>query len=304
VTPAIEARDLGKRYGRSWALRDCSARIPRGRISALVGANGAGKSTFLQLAVGLLAPSVGTIEVLGEPACGRPQQLARLGYLAQEGPLYGGLTGAEHLRLGARLNPRWDDALARARAARVGLDLHQRAGRLSGGQRAQLALTLVAAKRPELLLLDEPVAGLDPLARREFLQGLMEIAAEHEVSIVISSHLLADLERICDHLVLLASSRVMLAADVDELLRTHHRITGPRRDPERLPSCQHVVAAEHAERQSTMIVRSDEPILDPAWLVEEVTLEDIVLAYMGRPAPAAPARRYAPVPERHLQLQR
>jgi ABC-2 type transport system ATP-binding protein len=299
VTAAIEARDLGKRYRRRWALRDCSVRIPAGRISALVGANGAGKSTFLQLAVGLLAPTSGAINVLGEPAGGRPQQLARVGFLAQDASLYAGLTVAEHLRLGARLNPRWDDALGRARIARVGLDPGQRAGQLSGGERAQLALTLVAAKRPELLLLDEPVASLDPLARREFLSGLMEIAAEHEVSIVVSSHLLADLERICDHLVLLASARIMLEGDVDELLRTHHRITGPRREPERLPACQQVIAAEHAERQSTMIVRSDEPVLDPAWTVEELTLEDIVLAYMGPRAAACEQP-----PSRHLELQR
>jgi ABC-2 type transport system ATP-binding protein len=299
VTAALEARELGKRYGRRWALRDCSIRIPEGRISALVGANGAGKSTLLQLVVGLLTPTSGTIEVLGEPASGRPQQLARVGFLAQEGPLYAGLTVAEHLRLGARLNPRWDDALAHARIEGAGLDLRQRAGKLSGGQRAQLALTLVAAKRPELLLLDEPVASLDPLARREFLQALMGIAVEREISIVISSHLLADLERVCDHLVLLASARVMLAGEVDELLRTHRRVTGPRRDPERLPSSLHVIAAEHAERQSTMIVRGDEPILDPAWVVEEVTLEDIVLAYMG-PRPVA-----CELPRsRQLELQR
>jgi ABC-2 type transport system ATP-binding protein len=300
---AIEARGLGKRYGRRWALRDCSACIPEGRISALVGANGAGKSTFLHLAVGLLAPTSGSIEVLGAPAGGRPRQLARVGFLAQDAPLYAGLTVAEHLRLGARLNPRWDDAFAQSRIARVGLDPRQRAGQLSGGQRAQLALTLVAAKRPELLLLDEPVASLDPLARREFLQGLMEIAAEHEVSIVISSHLLADLERVCDHLVLLASSHVILSGEVDELLRTHRRITGPRREPEQLPPSQQVIAAEHAERQSTMIVRGDQPILDPAWTVEEVTLEDVVLAYMGpRPARSEAAREQPRV--RRMELQR
>jgi ABC-2 type transport system ATP-binding protein len=299
VTAALEARELGKRYGHRWALRDCSVRIPEGRISALVGANGAGKSTFLHLAVGLLAPTSGTIAVLGEPAGGGPRQLARIGFLAQDTPLYAGLTVAEHLRLGARLNPHWDDALAQSRIARVGLDRRQRAGQLSGGQRAQLALTLVAAKRPELLLLDEPLASLDPLARREFLQGLMEIAADHEISIVISSHLLADLERVCDHLVVLASSHVILAGDVDELLRTHRRITGPRREPERMPSRQRVIAAVHAERQSTMIVRGDGPIVDPAWDVEEVSVEDIVLAYMagGSVISEQPASR-------HLELQR
>jgi len=265
-------------------LSDCTLDVPAGRVVGLVGPNGAGKTTLLHLAVGLLTPSTGTIEVLGgRPAAG-PAQLAKVGFVAQDSPTYAGLSIEDHLQLGARLNPGWDDALARDRIRRLGLDLTRRAGKLSGGQRAQLALTLGVAKRPELLVLDEPVASLDPLARREFLQDLMEAVAEHELSVVLSSHLVSDLERVCDHLIVLVASRVQLGGDIDTLLATHHRLTGPRRDPARLPADQHVISASHTDRQSTLLVRTEAPILDPAWTVDQVGLEDLVLAYMGQSA--------------------
>jgi ABC-2 type transport system ATP-binding protein len=219
----------------------------------------------------------------GRPGAG-PEQLAKVGFVAQDTPTYAGLSVEEHLQLGARLNPGWDDALARDRIARLGLDLSHRAGKLSGGQRAQLALTLGIAKRPELLILDEPVASLDPLARREFLQDLMEAVAEHELSVVLSSHLVSDLERVCDHLIMLVASRVQLAGDLDTLLATHHRLTGARRDPASLPADQHVISASHTERQTTVLVRTDGPIHDPAWTVGQLSLEDLVLAYMGQAA--------------------
>jgi ABC-2 type transport system ATP-binding protein len=253
-------------------------------VVGLVGPNGAGKSTLLNLAVGLLTPTSGTIEVLGGRPADGPEQLARVGFVAQDTPTYAGLSVEEHLRLGAQLNPGWDAALARDRIARLGLDPSQRARSLSGGQRAQLALTLGIAKRPELLILDEPVASLDPLARREFLQDLMEAVAEHGLSVVLSSHLVADLERVCDHLVVLVGSRVRIAGDIDTLLATHHRLTGPRRDPATLPADQHVVSAGHTDRQTSLIVRTDAPIHDPAWTVSSLDLEDIVLAYMGHGA--------------------
>jgi ABC-2 type transport system ATP-binding protein len=279
----LSARGLGKRYRRRWALSDCTLDIPAGHVTGLVGPNGAGKTTLLNLAAGLLAPTTGTIEVCGgRPAAG-PGQLAKVGYVAQDTPTYPGLSVRDHLELGARLNPSWDAALAWDRVDRLGLDPAQKAGRLSGGQRAQLALTLGLAKRPELLLLDEPVASLDPLARREFLQGLMEAVAEHGFSVVLSSHLVADLERVCDHLLVLVGSRVRVAGEVDELLATHHRLTGPRRDPASLPAGQHVVSASSTDVQSTLVVRTDGPILDPAWTVGALTLEDVVLAYL-RPA--------------------
>jgi ABC-2 type transport system ATP-binding protein len=284
MTAVLRAHGLGKRYRRRWALSDCTLDVPAGRVVGLVGPNGAGKTTLLNLAVGMLTPTSGTIEVLGgQPASGAAQ-LAKVGFVAQETPTYPGLSIEEHLRLGARLNPGWDDALARSRIRRLGLDPGHRAGKLSGGQRAQLALTLGVAKRPELLILDEPVASLDPLARREFLQDLMEAVAEHELSVVLSSHLVSDLERVCDHLIVLVASRVQLAGDLDTLLATHHRLTGARRDPASLPADQNVISASHTERQTTMLVRTDGPIHDPAWTVGQLSLEDLVLAYMGQTA--------------------
>jgi ABC-2 type transport system ATP-binding protein len=286
VTPVLRAEGLGKRYGRRWALTDCTLDIPAGHVVGLVGPNGAGKTTLLNLATGQLAPTAGAITVLGGRPGPGPAQLAKVGFVAQGTPTYDRLSVADHLRLGARLNPGWDGALAHERIRRLGLDPGQRAGTLSGGQRAQLALTLGLAKRPELLILDEPVASLDPLARREFLQGLMEAAAEGELSVMLSSHLVSDLERICDYLIVLVDARVRVAAELDELMATHHRLTGPRRDHTRLPADQHVVCASHAERQSTLIVRTDAPVHDPAWTVSQLSLEDLVIAYMHQAADA------------------
>jgi ABC-2 type transport system ATP-binding protein len=284
VTAVLKAQGLGKRYGKRWALTDCTLDIPAGHVVGLVGPNGAGKTTLLNLASGQVAPTSGSITMLGGRPGAGPAQLAKVGFVAQDTPTYAGLTVAEHLKLGARLNPGWDDALARERIGRLGLDPARRAGKLSGGQRAQLALTLGIAKRPELLILDEPVAALDPLARREFMQGLMEAAAEQELSVVLSSHLVSDLERTCDYLIVLVDSRVQAAGEVEELLTTHHRLTGPRRDPARLPADQHVVSASHTDRQTTLIVRTGAPIHDPALTVSRLSLEDLVLAYMAKPA--------------------
>jgi ABC-2 type transport system ATP-binding protein len=282
MTAVIEAGGLGKRYRRLWALSDCTLSVPAGHVVGLVGPNGAGKTTLLGLATGMLTPTTGTIEVLGgRPAAG-PGQLAGVGYLAQDAPVYVGLSVAAHLRLGAHLNPGWDAELAQARVERLDLDLRQKAGTLSGGQRAQLALTLAIAKRPELLILDEPVASLDPLARREFLQDLMEATAEQGLSVVLSSHLVGDLERVCDYLIVLVGSRVRLAGPVEELLARHHLLSGPRRDPGSLPDSMQVISASHTDVQSTLLVRTSGPVLDPAWTVSEVTLEDLVLAYMSQ----------------------
>ena len=260
MTAVLEARGLGKRYRRLWALSDCSLSVPAGHVAGLVGPNGAGKTTLLQLAAGMLAPTAGTIEVLGGRPAASPAQLARVGFLAQDTPVYGGLSVADHLRLGAHMNPGWDAAMARSRVDRLGLDPAQRAGKLSGGQRAQLALTLAVAKRPELLILDEPVASLDPLARREFLQDLMETVADQETSVVLSSHLVADLERVCDYLIVLADGRVQVAGEADDLLATHHLLTGPRRDPATLAAGQHVIQASHTDRQTTLLVRADSAV--------------------------------------------
>jgi ABC-2 type transport system ATP-binding protein len=292
VTPVIEAHGLGKRYGRKWALHDCTLSIPAGNVVGLVGPNGAGKTTLLHLSVGLLAPTLGTITALGGRPGGRAQ-LEGIGFVAQDTPTYPGLSVGKHLRMGAYLNGTWDQELAESRIAQLGLDPRQKAGSLSGGQRAQLALTLAIAKRPQLLLLDEPVAGLDPLARREFLQSLMEEVAVHGVSVALSSHLIADLERVCDYLVVLFDSHLQLAGEVSILLASHHRISGPRRDPSSLPSNQHVIEQSHTDKQSTFLVRTEDPILDPTWTVKPVTLDDLILAYMSQAREPGRARRSA-----------
>jgi ABC-2 type transport system ATP-binding protein len=285
----LRAQGLGKRYKRKWARSGCTLDIEPGHVTGLVGPNGAGKSTLLNIAAGMLEPTAGTIEVCGGVPGSGPAQLAKVGYVAQDSPVYKGLSVEDHLRLGARLNPGWDDGLAHDRVRRIGLDLTQHAGKLSGGQRAQLALTLGIAKRPELLLLDEPVAALDPLARREFLQDLMSAVAEHGLSVVMSSHLVTDLERVCDQLIVLVDSQVRIACDVEEMLATHHRLTGPRRDVDSLPADQHVISARHTDRQTSVVVRSEAPILDPVWTVGELTLEDVVLEYMSNPTATRPA---------------
>ncbi len=211
-----------------------------------------------------------------------------MGFVAQDAPVYAGLPAADHLKLGAHLNPGWDAALARHRIERLGLDTGQKAGKLSGGQRAQLALTLAIAKRPKLLILDEPIASLDPLARREFLQSLMEFTADGQVNVIMSSHLVADLERVCDYLIVLVDSRVRVAGEVEDLLATHHLLTGPRRDPATWPADWQVISASHTDRQTTLLVRTGSPIDDPAWVVEQIGLEDLVLAYMSHtPDPAS-----------------
>lgn len=298
MTAALETNGLGKQYGRRWALQDCTLSIPSGKVVGLVGPNGAGKTTLLHLAVGLITPTAGTISVLGGRPGVQPSKLARVGFVAQDTPTYSGLSIADHLRMGAWLNPTWDGGLANRRVEQLGLDPRQKAGSLSGGQRAQVALTLAIAKRPELLLLDEPVAALDPLARREFLQGLMEFVAEQNVTIVLSSHLVADLERVCDFLIVLVNSHVHLDGEIETLLASHHRLSGPRRDPRSLPASQHVIEESHTDKQSTFLVRSVEPIIDPAWTVKPVTLDDLVLAYMGQ------ARDTERVPRQELRVIR
>jgi ABC-2 type transport system ATP-binding protein len=288
VTGAIETASLGRRFGKHWALFDCNLSIPSGRVVGLVGSNGAGKTTLLHLLVGLLEPSSGTVSVLGHPPA---LALPHIGFLAQDLPVYPRLTVEQHLQMGSWLNPTWDQDFARGRLEALGLDPRQRAGTLSGGQRAQISLTMALAKRPELLVLDEPVASLDPLARREFLQTLMEVVAAQGVTVLLSSHLIGDIERVCDHLILLVSGRVALSGEVEDLLSSHRHLTGPRRDNRSLPATQKVIESSHVDRQSTLLVQTEEPILDPAWTVTPVTLDDLVLAYMrqARVQPARPA---------------
>jgi ABC-2 type transport system ATP-binding protein len=285
VSAALETRDLGRRFGSIWALSGCTLDIPRGTITALVGPNGAGKTTLLRLAVGLTRPSAGSVRVLGlDPHDDAPALLPRVGFVAQEHPLYGSFTIEEMLRVGRELNPGWDEEAARARIAELGLPLRQKVRRLSGGQRAQVALTLALAKRPELLLLDEPVASLDPLARREFMQTVLEAVTERQLTVVRSSHILADLERVCDHLVILAAGRTQLAGPIEQIVGAHRLLTGPRDSAEDVARLHEVVRVSHAERQTSLVVRANGHVYDSRWTVHELDLEEIVLAYLGQEA--------------------
>jgi ABC-2 type transport system ATP-binding protein len=290
---AISTQGLGKRYGSKWALRDCTIEVPEGSVTALVGPNGAGKTTLLQLAVGLTRPSAGDVTVLGlSPR--DPALLARVGFVGQEHPLHRGFTVAETLKLGRKLNPGWDDALAYERVQRLDLPLDRTVGRLSGGQRAQVALTVAVAKRPELLLLDEPVASLDPLARREFLSSLMEAVSETGLTVILSSHIVAELARVCDHLVILAEARAELTGPIDEIVAGHRLLTGPRTEATAVARMHDVIRERHTERQTTLLVRANGHVYDADWELHEVDLEEIVLAYLGygarRPLAEAVAR--------------
>jgi ABC-2 type transport system ATP-binding protein len=287
VTPAIETRGLTKQYRRVTALSDCSVTVPEGRISALVGSNGAGKTTLLRLLSGLARPTSGSAAILGSAPRQDPAFLAEIGFLAQEIPLYRRLTATDHIGIGAHLNPRWDGELVRDRLRGLNIPLDAAVGTLSGGQRAQVALGLTLAKHPKVLLLDEPVAALDPLARRHFLGTLADAVAQGGLTVVLSSHLVADIERVCDHLILLSASRVQLCGDIKDLLAEHRVLVGPRKDTTAIERDHRVVQTERTARQTTMLVRLNGPVADPEWEAEDVNLEDLVLGYMG--ADAAPA---------------
>jgi ABC-2 type transport system ATP-binding protein len=287
---AFQTTGLGKRYGPTWALQDCTLAVPEGHVTALVGPNGAGKTTLLRLLVGLAAPSAGTVEVLGSAPDGSEAFLAGIGYLAQDVPLYRRLSAEDHIALGARLNKEWDGQGARARLARLQVPTDRPVATLSGGQRAQVGLGLALAKRPRLLLLDEPVAALDPLARREFLAALSEAVADGGLSVILSSHLLHDLERVCDHVVLLSAARTQLCEDIDTLLSSHRLLVGPRRPLADVEPGLTVITATQTQRQTRLFVRCDGPVLDPDWEEQEVGLEDIILGYMGSERDA-PGRR-------------
>ncbi len=283
MTPAIQTSELSKRYGKVRALSDCTITVPEGRISALIGPNGAGKTTLLRLLAGLARPTRGEAIVNGTVPHQDPDFLAGIGFLAQEIPLYRRLTAEDHIGAGAHLNPRWDGASARERLEALQIPLDRRVGTLSGGQRSQVALALTLAKRPRLLLLDEPVAALDPLARRNFLALLVDAVAAGDLTVVMSSHLVADLERVCDHIVLLASSRVQLCGDIDTVLAEHQILVGPRKDTTAIERTHRVVQATRTARQTTLLVRLNGPVIDPAFEASDVGLEELVLAYMGQP---------------------
>ena len=291
----IEARGLGKRYGGSWALHECTLAIPAGHVAALVGPNGAGKTTLLNLAVGLAAPSAGIVTVLGGQPAGSPAALDGIAFVAQDTPLYKNLSVADMLHVTRNLNRRFDDGYANARLNELGIPRERKAGNLSGGQQTQVALTLALARHPELLVLDEPMAMLDPLARHDFMAAVMTAVADDGVSVVLSSHVLAELERVADYLVLLSSGSVQVAGEVDELLASHRVLTGPASEAARCAERLNVVHARRGEAQAHLLVRTN-GATDPlphGWETHPVSLEELTLAYLREPGAAAlpgPAR--------------
>jgi ABC-2 type transport system ATP-binding protein len=279
---AIRTSALGKRYGSRWALRGCTLEIPAGSVTALVGPNGAGKTTLLNMVIGLTDPTSGSVEVFGlSPRRDAKEVLPRLGFVAQDHPLHRNLTVAEMLTYGRKLNPSWNQRLAEARLERLGLSPKQKIGQLSGGQQSQVALTLALAKQPRLLVLDEPVASLDPLARREFLNVVMEAVAEEGITVVLSSHIVAELERVCDHLVTLARGATQLAGSIPEIVASHRLLTGPRSDASSVARVHDLIRESHTDRQTTLLVRANGHVYDSCWEQHEVDLEEIVLAYLG-----------------------
>jgi ABC-2 type transport system ATP-binding protein len=287
---AVRTAGLGKRYGKNWALSECNLEIPAGSVTALLGPNGAGKTTLLHLVIGLTAPTEGTVEVFGQsPRRDARTVLPRLGFVAQEHPLYRNLTIAETFKLGRKLNPHWDDGVALARVERLGLNQRQKVRQLSGGQQAQVALTLALAKQPDILVLDEPVASLDPLARREFLNAVLEAVVETGMTVILSSHIVSELERVCDHLVTLAGSRTQLAGPIGEIVAGHRVLTGPRSDAASVARVHNVIRESHTARQTTLLVRANGHVYDSCWEQHEVDLEEIVLAYLGYDPSYSPA---------------
>jgi len=285
----IEASGLGRRYGGTWALRDCTVAIPAGHVAALVGPNGAGKTTLLNLAAGLAAPSAGDVTVLGGQPAGSPAALDGIAFVAQDTPMYKNLSAGDMLHLTRNLNRRFDQQYAEGRLGELGIPLKRRAGKLSGGQQAQLALTLALARRPRLLVLDEPMAMLDPIARHDFMASVMMAMAADGVSVVLSSHVLAELERVADYLILMSRGRVQLAGDVDDLLASHCLLTGPAAEADRYAERLSVVHTSRGGAQAHLLVRAtaDEPV-PPGWEAHPVGLEELALAYLREPTTVLP----------------
>ncbi len=282
----VEASGLGKRYGKVWALRDCSLAIPAGHVVALVGPNGAGKSTLLSLIVGLTAPTAGRAAVLGGLQPGSAAALDGIAFVAQDTPVYKNLSAGDMLHLTRNLNRRFDHSFAVARLAELSIPLERKAGKLSGGQQAQLALSLALARHPRLLVLDEPVAMLDPIARHDFMATVLTAAADDGISVVLSSHVLAELERVADHLIVLSRGRVQLAAAVDDLLAGHRVLTGPAVDADTYAHL--AVQDRRSGTVAQMLVREPaDKTVPPGWEAYPVGLEELALAYLREPGASA-----------------
>jgi ABC-2 type transport system ATP-binding protein len=280
----IEAHALGKQFRHTWALRDCTLALPAGHVAALVGSNGAGKTTLLHLAVGLARPSCGTVSVLGGEAAGSARALDHVAFVAQNAPLYGQLSVADTLHLARNLNLRWDQHAAEARLSELGIPMNRKVGRLSGGQQAQLALTVALARRPELLVLDEPLASLDPLARHDFMASLMSGVAAEGISVVFSSHVVAELERVADYLIILAGGQIQIDGDVETLLMQHCLLTGPRAEAEMVSRSVSVIQSNYSVSDAHLLVRTEATQPPPGWGRSPVGLEELVLAYMRAPS--------------------
>jgi len=285
----VETHRLGKSYGRTWALRDCTLAIPAGHVTALVGPNGAGKTTLLNLVVGLAVPTEGEVAVLGGRAAGSPAALDGIAFVAQDTPLYRSLTADDLLHMTRNLNRHFDRSYARGRLTELGIPLRRRAAKLSGGQQAQLALTLALARHPRLLVLDEPMAMLDPLARHDFIAMVMTAVADDGVSVVFSSHVLTELERVADHLILLSGGRVQVAGEVDDLLASHRVLTGPTAEIDRYVDRLDIVHARRGAAQANLLVRTSATTdaAPPGWRAHPVGLEELALAYLREPGAAA-----------------
>jgi ABC-2 type transport system ATP-binding protein len=304
----IETVGLGKRYGRSWALRECTLAIPAGHLAALVGPNGAGKSTLMNMTAGLTVPTAGTVAVLdGQPA-GSRAALDGIAFMAQDAPLYKNLSAADMLHMTRNLNRRFDLSYARARLAELGIPTGKKAGKLSRGQQAQLALTLALARRPQLLILDEPLAALDPLARQDFLATVLAAMADDGVSVVLSSHALAELERVADYVIVLGGGLVRAAGETDDLLASHRVLTGPADQADRYARQFQVVQDRRAAAQAHLLVRTVGPadLVPPGWEAHPVGMEELVLAYLRTPrtadAPGQTPARDTGFPTKDTQL--
>ncbi len=289
----IETVALGKNYGRTRALRDCTFAIPEGHLAVLVGPNGAGKTTLLHLLVGLTTATAGTATVLGGLPAGSRAALDGIAFVAQDTPVYTNLTAANMIRVARNLNRSFDPAYARARLGELGIPLDRKAAKLSGGMRAQLALTLALARRPRLLVLDEPLASLDPLARHDFMGTVLAAVSEDGVSVLLSSHVIAELKRVADFLVLLTRGQVQVAAEVEGLVRSHRLLVGPADSADRVAGKLAVVQDQRAAAQAHLLVQThgpDDPV-PPGWEAHPVSMEELVLAYLRSGSQAAPAPR-------------
>jgi len=285
----IETSGLGKRYGRTWALKDAALAIPAGYVVALVGPNGAGKTTLLHMSVGLTVPTTGQVTVLDSEPAGSPAALDQIAFVAQDAPLYKNLSVTDMLHLTRNLNRRWDQQRAETRLTELNIPLDRKVGKLSGGQQAQLALTLALARQPRLLVLDEPLASLDPLARHDFMASVMAAVAEDDLSVVLSSHVIADLERVADYLIVLSHGQVQVAGEVEELLAEHSVLTGPAAAADDIAERMAVVYARRAGTVAHLLVRTGRAA-EPApsgWEAHPVGLEELVLAYLREPGAAA-----------------